>query len=79
MITFIGKFVKNDGFPSENEYSFNTEENIEIGKIYLFTQYDDPIYVIDILPEVKNIITINGKDIPIKEVTLKYINYDEAN
>ena len=69
--TFIGKFVKNDELPSGPEYTFNTEEEIEIGKAYIFNEYGHPIYVIDILPELKEAISINGKEIPLKNVTLR--------
>ena len=72
MKTFTGKFVKNDELPSGNEYNFNTEEEIEIGKSYIFKEYGHPIYVIDILPEIKETVELpNGKEVPIKKVTLR--------
>ena len=69
--TFIGKFVKNDELPSGPEYNFLTEEEIEIGKAYIFNEYGHPIYIIDILAELKESISINGKEIPLKTVTLR--------
>ena len=69
--TFIGKFVKNDELPSGPEYNFLTEEEIEIGKAYIFNEYGHPIYIIDILAELKESISINGKEIPLKTVTIR--------
>jgi hypothetical protein len=70
--TFSGKFVKNDELPSGPEYYFNTEEEIKIGKAYIFIEYGHPIYVIDILPKVKKLITLlSGKEVPLRTVTLR--------
>lgn len=71
MKTFVGKFVKNDELPSGSEYHFNTEEEIEVGKAYIFKEYGHPIYVIDILPELELTVNIKGKEIELKKVTLR--------
>jgi hypothetical protein len=72
MKTFAGKFVKNDELPSGSEYHFNTEEEIEVGKSYIFKEYGHPIYVIDILPELELTVKIGNKEIPLKTVTLRH-------
>ena len=75
--SFVGKYVKNDALPTGPEYTFNTREDIKIGTSYLFNEYGHPIYVVDILPEVKETLTFGTKVVQIKEVTLRVIADDE--
>ena len=78
MKTFIGKYVKNDALPSGPEYTFNTKEEVKIGVAYLFNEYGHPIYVVDILPEVKESLMFGDKVVQIKEVTLRVLPDDET-